>query len=169
MNFGDAAMAGWRLTISPLVVGLVLVLAWPTVISAQMASSPEQVRIIELEAEVQRQRAIQAELRRELSRLQSGEPAVNAVPLAESIAALRAELTVLGDRTGNRSELESANQRLTELNAQLRQEVETLALELQTLRTAQARSWLLYGAGLLLAGLLAGVSIKARPRRSAWS
>jgi hypothetical protein len=86
--------------------------------------------------------------------------------MAATLAGLHAEIRAL--RAGN-DRLDEANGRLTELNGQLRQEVEALALELQaTRRDARVRG-LLFGAGLILAGLLAGVLIKARPRRSAWS
>ena len=66
-------------------------------------------------------------------------------------------------------ELESTNQRLTELNAQLRQEIEILAIELQTLKARTSQRQFLTGAALMLLGLLLGVAIKARPKRSAWS
>jgi SH3 domain protein len=169
MTFRDTIMTAWHRTTGPLVLSLALALAWSSGTAAQPPDSADPTRIIELETELQRQRAIQADLRRELARLQADQSAAAAGPLAESIMTLRAELSALSDRNSNRAELDSANQRLTELNAQLRQEMETLALEMQTLRSAQARSWLLYGAGLLLAGLLTGVAIKSRPRRSAWS
>lgn len=89
--------------------------------------------------------------------------------LAERIDALRAEIEALRTTRQDRTDLEANNQRLTELNAQLRQEVEILALELQSLRAGATRRWLLQGAGLVLLGLLLGVLIKARPRRSAWN
>lgn len=89
--------------------------------------------------------------------------------LAERIDALRAEIEALRTTRQDRTDLETNNQRLTELNAQLRQEVEILALELQSLRAGATRRWLLQGAGLVLLGLLLGVLIKARPRRSAWN
>jgi hypothetical protein len=83
-----------------------------------------------------------------------------------TVAALSGDLKRLQD---DNEQLEGANQRLTELNAQLRQEVESLGLELQTARERANQRWVLYGAGLVLLGLLAGVLLKARPRRSAWS
>jgi hypothetical protein len=87
-------------------------------------------------------------------------------PVAAAMTALREEIRALEAGT---TELEIANQRLTELNAQLRQEVESLAFELQAARAGNGQRVLLYGAGLILLGLLIGVLIKARPRRSAWS
>jgi hypothetical protein len=87
-------------------------------------------------------------------------------PVAAAMTELREEIRAL---EAGRTELEIANQRLTELNAQLRQEVESLAFELQAARAGNGQRVLLYGAGLILLGLLIGVLIKARPRRSAWS
>ena len=92
------------------------------------------------------------------------DPAIDS--LSAGITELRSELQRLQD---DNDSMEAANRRLTELNAQLRQEVESLALELQGARDSASRRWLLYGAGLLLLGLLGGIVIKTRPRRSAWS
>jgi hypothetical protein len=86
--------------------------------------------------------------------------------LTATIAGLREDLARL---QAERERSDAANQRLAELNGQLRQEVESLALELQAARANARQRWLLYGAGLLLLGVLTGVLVKARPRRSAWS
>jgi TolA-binding protein len=86
--------------------------------------------------------------------------------LTATIAGLREDIEHLQSASAR---TEAANQRLSELNGQLRQEVESLALELQAARAGARQRWLLYGAGLLLIGVLTGVVIKARPRRSAWS
>lgn len=96
------------------------------------------------------------------------QPAVDpqVAELGHTVAALSGDIKRLQD---DNEHLEGANQRLTELNAQLRQEVESLGLELQTARERANQRWVLYGAGLVLLGLLAGVLLKARPRRSAWS
>ena len=55
------------------------------------------------------------------------------------------------------------------LNDRLRAEVDELAGTISTLEDNVQERWLLIGGGLVLAGLLIGVAIKARPRRSAWS
>lgn len=86
--------------------------------------------------------------------------------LAVAVAGFRQEIA---DLQNVNHELAGTNQHLNELNGQLRQEVESLALELQEVRAATDQRRMLYGAGLILFGLLAGVLIKARPRRSAWS
>lgn len=99
---------------------------------------------------------------------QAREPAIDpqVAELGQTVAALSGDL----ERLQNANErLQHANQRLNELNAQLRQEVESLALELQAARAQANQRWVLYGAGLVFLGLLTGVLIKARPRRSAWN
>ncbi len=59
--------------------------------------------------------------------------------------------------------------RLEELNDRLRDELEDLAAERERLAENLQRQWLLMGAGLLFIGLILGVLIKSRPRKSAWS
>jgi len=145
---------------------------------------PARERLAAAEAEVERLSATVVELRGAIQRLQSGGAAplpagagtapqagleVGPPDLASSIESLRAELAGLRRSAGNSSGVETANQRLTELNAQLRQEVESLALELQVIRDEASRTSLLWGAGLILLGLIIGLLVKARPRRSAWS
>lgn len=41
--------------------------------------------------------------------------------------------------------------------------------EVQRLESNIEQRWMLIGAGLALGGLLAGVALKVRPRRSGWS
>lgn len=87
-------------------------------------------------------------------------------PVSESLAVLRKELA---DARLHHDALEDGNARLTELNAQLRQEIESLAIELQTAREQGERRALLYGAGLILAGMFIGALFRRRPRNSIWS
>lgn len=93
-------------------------------------------------------------------------PAPRVDPVSESFAMLRQELA---DARLHHAALEDSNARLTELNAQLRQEIESLAIELQTTREQGERRALLYGAGLIFAGLLVGVLLRRRPRNSVWN
>jgi hypothetical protein len=93
-------------------------------------------------------------------------PAPPPDPVTVAMAELRERSRAL---EAANADLASANDRLTELNTQLRQEVESLALELQAVRSGARLRSILTGAALVLLGLLAGVLIKARPRRGAWS
>lgn len=86
--------------------------------------------------------------------------------LSEALAALSVELAEARSR---HAALEDSNARLTELNAQLRQEIESLAIELQTARDLGERRSLLYGAGLILAGLVVGALLRRRPRTGLWN
>lgn len=61
------------------------------------------------------------------------------------------------------------NQELMALNDRLRTEVDELVASLTSLEDNIQQRWLLIGGGLVLAGLVLGAAIKARPRRSAWS
>ena len=66
-------------------------------------------------------------------------------------------------------ELAETNLELTELNNRLRSEVDNLVSDRSRLEENVQERWLLIGGGLVLVGLLGGVAIKSRPRRSAWS
>jgi SH3 domain protein len=66
-------------------------------------------------------------------------------------------------------ELSETNLELTELNNRLRSEVDNLVSDRSRLEENVQERWLLIGGGLVLVGLLGGVAIKSRPRRSAWS
>ena len=61
------------------------------------------------------------------------------------------------------------NQKLSQLNVRLRQEIDDLLDERRRLQDNQQQQWMLIGAGLVLAGLALGVFVKSRPRRSGWS
>jgi ribosomal silencing factor RsfS len=61
------------------------------------------------------------------------------------------------------------NRELMALNERLRTEVDELVVTIASLEDNVQERWLLIGGGLILAELVLGVSIKARPRRSAWS
>lgn len=61
------------------------------------------------------------------------------------------------------------NQKLNELNTRLREELEDINDERDQLRSNVQQRWLMIGGGLVLLGLLLGILLKARPRRSAWS
>ena len=63
----------------------------------------------------------------------------------------------------------ATNQRLTDLNARLREELDDLTEAHRRTEDNLQQRWLMIGAGLVLLGLLIGVAIKARPRRSAWT
>jgi len=89
--------------------------------------------------------------------------------LGSRVAELEQELAEIHRVSANAIQTAADNQRLSELNDRLRGEVDELLLEAQQLRDNVQQRWLLIGAGLVLTGLLLGVIIKSRPRRSAWT
>ena len=102
-------------------------------------------------------------------RSSSTEAASTGDRLTARVAELEAELTELKRVSTNVIQEHTRNQELTSLNARLRAEVDDLTEESQRLESNAQQRWLMVGGGLVLGGLLAGVAIKARPRRSGWS
>ena len=99
----------------------------------------------------------------------STEAASNNDRLAAQVAQLQAELAEIKQVSSGAIDEHARNQELTNLNARLRAEVDDLTEESQRLENSTEQRWLLIGGALVLGGLLAGVAIKARPRRSGWS
>ena len=99
----------------------------------------------------------------------STEAASNNDRLAAQVAQLQAELAEIKQVSSGAIDEHARNQELTNLNARLRAEVDDLTDESQRLENSTEQRWLLIGGALVLGGLLAGVAIKARPRRSGWS
>lgn len=61
------------------------------------------------------------------------------------------------------------NQKLKGLNSSLLDQLEDIKDERDQLRSNVQQRWLMIGGGLVLIGLLLGILLKARPRRSAWT
>ncbi len=85
------------------------------------------------------------------------------------MARLEAELADVRRVSAGALEEHARAQELANLNARLRAEVDDLTEESQRLESNTEQKWLLIGGVLVLGGMLAGVAIKARPRRSGWS
>lgn len=89
--------------------------------------------------------------------------------LTAQVAKLEAELAEVKRVSGGAIEEHERNKALNELNTRLRAEVNRVVNESQELKDNAQQRWLLIGGGLVLGGLLAGVALKSRPRRSGWS
>jgi SH3 domain protein len=89
--------------------------------------------------------------------------------LTAEVARLEGELADVKRVSGDALEEHERNQALEDLNAQLRAEVDRVVDESQRLQDNAQQRWLLIGGGLVLGGLLAGLALKSRPRRSGWS
>lgn len=66
-------------------------------------------------------------------------------------------------------EADKNNRILQEANARLKEELDDLAESHARLQDNTQNQMLMIGGALILFGLIAGVLIKARPQRSAWS
>lgn len=89
--------------------------------------------------------------------------------LLNSVGALKSELAEIKRISAGALAMESENRKLTTLNERLRAEVDSLIFEKNLIQDNIQQKWLLIGAGLIFSGLLLGLFIKARPRRSGWS
>ncbi|MEM9743219.1 MAG: TIGR04211 family SH3 domain-containing protein [Pseudomonadota bacterium] len=89
--------------------------------------------------------------------------------LSQQVNSLTAELNELKTISAGAVAEHAENQKLNAMNKRLRSEVQVLANERDRLEARSEQRVLLYGAGLIIVGLLMGVVIKSRPRRSAWT
>jgi len=121
-------------------------------------------RIDELTDTVERQR-------RELATLGSskGEADQSNADLQSQVAQLTEELAEIKRISAGAMAQNETNKELVALNDRLRSEVDELVVEIAKLEDNVQERWLMIGGGLVLAGLILGVAIKARPRRSAWN
>jgi SH3 domain protein len=122
-------------------------------------------------AEVQRLTLTVTELRGRLENVQGVrlEAEETNTTLADDVTRLEQELAEVKRASASALETATANQRLTELNARLRDELSLLVEERDRLAANSQERWLMIGGGLVLLGLFLGMILKARPRRSAWS
>ena len=89
--------------------------------------------------------------------------------LNQRVAELEGELADIKSISGDAIAARDRNTELTELNDRLRKQVDELVAEVQALEDGREQRNLWIGAALIGLGLLAGVLVKARPRRSGWS
>jgi SH3 domain protein len=89
--------------------------------------------------------------------------------LADEVSRLEQELAEIRRASASAIETASANQRLSELNTRLRDELNLLVEERDHLATNTQQRWFMLGGALVLLGLILGLTMKTRPRRSAWS
>ncbi|MFK7913974.1 MAG: TIGR04211 family SH3 domain-containing protein [Pseudomonadales bacterium] len=128
-------------------------------------------RLSAAQNEAERLRAQLTKRQSELVNLRQskGSAEANSSQLQTQVESLSAELEALQAISKNAVAEHAENRKLVDLNERLRNEVEDLAAERDTLRSNAQQRWLIVGGGLVLIGLLLGVLIKARPRQSAWT
>jgi SH3 domain protein len=128
-------------------------------------------RLRESQAEVQRLTRRLAEVNEALSAARSAgaRSQSSADDLSSEKKRLELELAEIKRISAGALEEHAENQQLEALNARLRAEIDDLIAANRRLESNLQERWLLIGGGLVFAGLIAGVAIKARPRRSGWS
>ncbi len=112
-----------------------------------------------------------SEQRQQLDILSSGKSASDqsASQLTSRVKELEQELSEIKRISAGAIAQNETNKELTALNERLRSEVDELVATIAALEDNVQERWLMIGGALVLAGLVLGVAIKARPRRSAWN
>ncbi len=128
-----------------------------------------KARLASAQQELARLRNALQEQRQRLATATAGKGSAEktASALESQVASLTKELEELKAISKGAVANYAENRKLKELNDRLRGEVQDLADERDMLRSNAQQRWLMIGGGLVLLGLLLGVIIKARPRRSA--
>ena len=121
-------------------------------------------RIAELSGTVEQQRAQLGNLNRD-----KGQADQSNVSLQRQVKTLERELADIKQISAGAIEQNESNERLNVLNERLRIEVDDMVGEVSNLENNVQQRWLMIGGGLVFVGLLLGVIIKSRPRRSAWN
>jgi SH3 domain protein len=132
------------------------------VAKTQLAAA--QRRVQTLEAELKALRANFQEVRGARTQVEG-----RAADLDKQTQKLQTELAEIRRVSANsialfeeNKKLKAATQQLQAQNSQLTERVRSLELNVQL-------RWLLFGGGLVLIGLIIGVVIKSRPKRSSWA
>ncbi|GJL61465.1 MAG: hypothetical protein NPIRA04_01190 [Nitrospirales bacterium] len=120
-----------------------------------------QKRLQRLEAQVAKDRKAHAMLQSESKAVEANNRALNA-----QVEALTKELNELKRVSANPIKEHARNVELTQQNERLRHDVGELSSTVKKLEDNVQRDWLLYGGALVVLGLLLGVTIKARPRKT---
>lgn len=130
-----------------------------------------KMRLQQMQAQLSRAQSQLNEVRAENSKLsQSNSSQRSAGEQSRArIAQLEEELAEIKRISAGALETDKENQLLTETNVRLRDELDDLAEAYSRLESNSRNQAIMIGAGLIFIGLIAGVLIKARPQRSAWS
>ena len=88
---------------------------------------------------------------------------------AAKVSELEAELSRIEEISASAIDTHQENLALKEVNARLQDELDDVSEARDMLAENASNQGIMLGAGFILLGLIAGVLIKARPQRSAWS
>jgi SH3 domain protein len=130
-----------------------------------------RVRLESASRQVEQLTRTVSDLQKRLEAVQSerSEAEQSTSSLTGEVGELELELAEIKRVSVSAIETEAENQRLNELNARLRAELGELVEERDRLAANVQQRWMMIGGGLVLTGLLFGLIVKSRPRRSAWT
>lgn len=129
---------------------------------SQLAAA--QRRVQTLEAELKELRSNFQEVRGARSQVET-----RASELDKQTQKLQAELAEVRRISANPIAQSEENKKLKAENQQLQAQTTQLSERVRSLERNVQLRWLLFGGGLVLIGLLIGVVIKSRPKRSTWA
>ncbi|WP_447971421.1 TIGR04211 family SH3 domain-containing protein [Nitrospira sp. M1] len=136
-----------------------------------VASPIARDKLVAAEKRLQRLEAQMAKDRTAHTAIQAENKASEATnrELNAQVTALTNELAELKRVSANPIKEHAHNVELTQQNERLRHDVSELSSTVKKLEDNVQRDWLLYGGALVVLGLLLGVTIKARPRKTSSS
>lgn len=130
---------------------------------ARVKLATAEIRLQKLEAEIDKERKARANIQSEFKEAEANNRTLNS-----RAQALAKELEELKRISANAINQHARNVELTQQNERLHDEVGELSATAKRLKDNVQRDWLLLGGTLVLIGLILGVMIKARPRRSSY-
>jgi SH3 domain protein len=134
----------------------------------------EPIARVKLAAAEKRLQGLKAELDKERDardriQAESKELEADNQRLSSQVERLAKELAELKLISADPIKEHALNVKLTQQNQKLAEEVSELSSTIRRLEQNVHLQWLLYGGGLVLVGLILGVVIKARPRKTSYS
>lgn len=130
---------------------------------ARVKLATAEIRLQKFEAEIDKERKARANIQSEFKEAEANNRTLNS-----RAQALAKELEELKRISANAINQHARNVELTQQNERLHDEVGELSATAKRLEDNVQRDWLLLGGVLVLIGLILGVMIKARPRRSSY-
>lgn len=127
----------------------------------QLASAEK--RLQSLKAELDKERETRAKIQAEYKETEAANQKLTA-----QVEALAKELADLKLISAEPIKEHARNVELTRQNEKLAEEVRELSSTIMRLEDNVQLQWLLYGGGLVLLGLILGVALKARPRKTSY-
>lgn len=131
---------------------------------ARVRLAAAEKRIQALKADLNKERDALASIQAEYKETEANNQALNS-----QVKALSQELAELKLISADPIQEHARNVKLTEQNTRLVAQVEELSSKTRRLEKNAQLQWLLYGGALVLIGLVIGVVLKSRPRKTSFS